>query len=391
MTSNSKTIPGAVLPDFTYIDTDSAADDLIVLINDSQWAGIDIEGSSLHSFSDNVSLVQLSLESGIYIVDPLSGIDMAAVLSAISGTELILHGGDYDLRMLLADYGFRPKKAVFDTMLGAELLGIESIGLAAVVELFFGEKMCKAGQKSNWTQRPLTPSQLKYASTDVVYLKELKDRMSGQLDELGRLSWWSESNARLVERSGQSKDAPTKEPWRIKGSRDLSPSELRYLRAIWQWRNDIAKNQNRPVFKICGNDVILKLSLWIDANPGKNPKKFNSLPKSCRGKSYELLCEYIKNARKLEKSEWPSHVIRRQSFWVEPDKELIDKIREYVRSIAEDLGIKPQLLLTRAKMEAVARSMPRSESQIAVIADLMAWQKNIIAPAILDILVEHSV
>jgi ribonuclease D len=333
----------------------------------------------------------LALEDGKYIIDPMSGIDVKSLLKEVSKTDIILHGGDYDLRMLLADFDFRPERRIYDTMLGAELLGIESIGLAAVVEHFFDEPMCKAGQKSNWTKRPLTKAQLLYAVMDVVYLKELRDKIAGELEKLGRLQWWIETNERLVERSGQSKEKGDKDPWRIKGSRELMSSQLRYLRSLWNWRNDIAEKLDRPVFKIVGNDVLIRLSMWLEDNPGKNPKKFNRLPKICRGSNFDMLCDYIKSARKLEKDKWPSHKIKRQKFWVEPDKQLIEIIRDFIKEKAETLNLKPQLLLTRAQIEAITRAEPKSVSQIAVVADLMDWQKRLFASELLGILAEYSV
>ena len=371
--------------DFVYVDTAELAEKLIESISLSSWAGIDIEGSSLHSFRDHVSLIQLAIDDGVYILDPLSNIPISTILSHLADKELIFHGGDYDLRMLLADYEFIPTGELFDTMLAAELLGIESVGLAAVIKDFFKVSICKAGQRSDWTKRPLTEKQLEYASTDVVYLRRIKDIMTARLEALGRLDWWRQSNRRLIENSKQSK-TPTKEAWRIRGSKDLDNSELRYLRAIWQWRDDLAKSLNKPAFKIMNNDCLLKFSNWLAANPGKNPKKYNSLPKNCRGESYEKLTEHLKIARKLPKEQWPQHIIRRQNFWVEPDGDLVDKIKDSVSRKAEELGIKPQLILTRAKIEAIARSMPTSTSQVATIADLMDWQKELIAQDVMEII-----
>lgn len=376
--------------DFVYVDNDLATEDLIARIAASSWAGVDIEGSSLHSFNDSVSLIQICIDGGIYIVDPFCGVNVKGVSDALSETEIIFHGGDYDLRMLLADFDFRPKRRVYDTMLGAELLGFEGIGLAAVINLFFGIEICKAGQKSNWTVRPLSASQLEYASIDVFYLKRIRDEIMSRLEKLGRADWWRQCCERLVERSGENKIDPEKEPWRVKGSRDLDPSQLRYLQALWDWRNEIAKGLNRPPFKITGNEVLLNMSIWLDANPGKNPKKFSDFPKMCRGISYDSMLEHITAAKKLEKSKWPSHIIRRQKYWVEPDKELLEQLRNCVNAKAAELELKPQLLITRAKLEAIARSMPKTTSQLAVMADLMDWQKELVAEDMLEVVAKFQ-
>ncbi len=376
--------------DYAYIDTAFSADELIEKIGRSGWAGIDIEGSSLHSFEDNVSLIQLAIEEGNFIIDPLSGIDVKAILEPLSKTELILHGGDYDLRMLLNDYDFYPRAKFYDTMLAAELLGMEGIGLAAVVEQFYGEKMSKGGQRSDWTRRPLSDAQLKYAVKDVVFLKPLTDDMAAKLAELGRLDWWEESNQRLAERIAQDTDKTDKDPWRIKGAGKLIPGELVFLRSLWSWRRRLAKRLNKPPFKIMGNDKLISLSMWLHQNPRKNPKKFNSLPKMCRGKNYDRLLQYIEQARGVPRSQLPPHKVKKYKNWVEVDKSLLEQIQQRVRDKADRLGIKPQLILTRAKMEAVIRAMPKTRSEIASIADLMSWQENLIAEDLLEILASYK-
>ncbi len=375
---------------FVYVDSDSAIDDLTARIGASSWAGVDIEGSSLHSFNDSVSLIQICIEDGIYIVDPFCGIDVKALVDALSETDIIFHGGDYDLRMLLADFGFRPQRRIFDTMIGAELLGFEGIGLAAVLKELFGIEISKTGQKSNWTVRPLSASQLEYASIDVLHLKRMRDEIMRRLELLGREDWWRQCCERLIDRSGENKNDPDKEPWRIKGSRELDPSQLRYLWALWNWRNDIARDLNRPVFKVTGNEVLLNMAIWLDANPGKNPKKFSAFPKMCRGRYYDSMLEHIKIAKKLEKSKWPSHIIKRLKFWVEPDRDLLEQIKDCVNAKAETLGLKPQLLVTRAKLEAIARSMPKTTSQLAAIADLMDWQKELVAEDMLGVIAKFQ-
>jgi ribonuclease D len=385
MECSEKTGIKAFQNSFLYVDEEKSAASVVDCIKQSDWAAIDIEGSSLHSFNDNIALIQLSIADGIYIIDPLSEIDTASILEEISNKEIIFHGGDYDLRMLLADYDFHPQNTVYDTMLGSELLGIESVGLAAVVLEFFGKTICKAGQRSDWTKRPLTDKQLEYASTDVAYLKQLKDLIAARLDLLGRFDWWRQCNERLVQNSENTKDNG-KEAWKIKGYTSLQSYELRYLKELWSWRQDLAKSVDKPVFKIMGNDSLLKFAGWLAANPGKNPKKFNSLPKICRGKSFEKLSEHIKTARKLDKNLWPVHTIKRQNFRVEPDKELVEDIKNCVNDKAQKLGIKPQLILTRAKMEAIAVRKPKSTTEIASAAELMEWQKEIIAPDIMSIL-----
>jgi len=118
---------------YVYVRERSAMEALVERIGAAERVALDTEADSLHNYFEKVCLIQLSLEDEHYIVDPLAGLDLGGFLAALAEKPLILHGGDYDLRMMRASLGFRTRREVFDTMIVAQLLGIEQIGLAALI------------------------------------------------------------------------------------------------------------------------------------------------------------------------------------------------------------------------------------------------------------------
>ena len=152
---------------------------LIQRIDTAERVALDTEADSLHNYFEKVCLVQLSFGGEHYLIDPLAGLDLNGLSEVLADKPLILHGGDYDLRMLRASIGFRPRREVFDTMIAAQLLGLEQIGLAALTERFFAITIGKAGQKSDWSRRPLSENQLRYAVNDTRFLERLADRCTG--------------------------------------------------------------------------------------------------------------------------------------------------------------------------------------------------------------------
>src|SRR5260370_4233366 len=122
-------------------------------------------------------------------IDPL--------LDALNAHELIMHGADYDLRLLEKHHQFVPS-AIFDTMLASRLLGEKQFGLSALVEKFLGVKLDKGSQKADWAQRPLTERMEKYARADTHHLKPLADKLRAELKIKKRLAWHQESFAQLI-------------------------------------------------------------------------------------------------------------------------------------------------------------------------------------------------
>ncbi len=180
------------------MDTAEALALLIEALKGTARVGMDTEADSLHHYFEKVCLIQLSFMGANYVIDPLAGFPLAEFFEVLSQKELILQGADYDLRMLKKTFGFRPKAPVFDTMLAAQVLGYEKIGLSALVERFCGVLLPKTGQKSDWSRRPLPEGWLNYASDDTKYLEALAGALSENLQKLNRAGWHRECCDRVV-------------------------------------------------------------------------------------------------------------------------------------------------------------------------------------------------
>src|SRR5689334_22021076 len=119
--------------DFYYvgqvIDTEQKLEIFLPVVRASTWVAVDTEADSLHAYPEKVCLIQISTTAGDELIDPLAPISLAPLLEALSGHELIMHGADYDLRLLLKHHQFVPS-SIFDTMLAARLLGLRQFSLS---------------------------------------------------------------------------------------------------------------------------------------------------------------------------------------------------------------------------------------------------------------------
>src|SRR5262245_32814024 len=87
---------------------------------------VDTEADSLHSYFDKVCLIQISVPGEDLVIDPLRKLDLARFGAILADERItkVLHGADYDLRILNRDFGFTIAN-VIDTMICAQLLGYE--------------------------------------------------------------------------------------------------------------------------------------------------------------------------------------------------------------------------------------------------------------------------
>lgn len=365
-----------------YVQETAPLEMLVRRISTVDRVALDTEADSLHNYFAKVCLIQLSFSDEHYLIDPLCGLDLSGFLGALAEKSLIVHGGDYDLRMLRGSLGFRVRRQVFDTMIAAQLLGFEQLGLAALIERYFEVTIGKAGQKSDWSRRPLSEDQLRYAIGDTRFLAELADRMRGELEARGRLDWHRESCRAMVQSTERDNARDPEDAWRIKGSGRLARRQLAYLRELWRWRDQHARAANLPAFRILGNPEILALVQWGEAHPGESLREGPKLPRNISGTQLTTLEETITRVRRMDEKEWPE--LRKRDSEVPHNDcvEVTTALRAECAQIAKRLEIAASTLAPKAALEAVARSRPHTIDEIMKSAGLLRWQAELVRPAV---------
>ena len=156
---------------YIHIESDSDANRLADDLRSGGSIALDCEAAGFHRYSDRLCLVQVSTAAATYVVDPLAfdPSDLLRETLEDPQREVIMHGADFDLRLLHRDLGIE-LHGLFDTQIAASLLGLESLGLASLLEDRFGVKLSKKYQRADWAERPLTAGMLDHPSADTVHL-----------------------------------------------------------------------------------------------------------------------------------------------------------------------------------------------------------------------------
>lgn len=367
-------------PGYTYVDTQPALDALVKRLKKAPRVALDTEGNSLYEYRQKVCLFQLHADGGDYIVDPLADVNLDDFIGVLAGKPLVFHAGDYDLRLLNKTYTFIPKKDMFDTMIAAQLLGCERVGLVNVAEEFLGVELTKSGQKSNWTRRPLSAAQLEYAANDTRHLLTLADTLHAELDERGRIEWHREACRRVVASALNGSAEPKRDTWRIRGAGLLKRPELAHLKALWHWRDKEAHRANVPAFKILGNQQLLEWAKWCAANPSASIKKGPGLPRSCSGKRYDAFEKTVRQTRALPREKYPP--LRERRVGGVNHNVKTDRLKQEVKKVADELNMPLATLAPQAALTAIVAHRPKTLEEIMEKANLMHWQAKIVQPVV---------
>ena len=226
---------------------------------------LDTEADSLHAYPEKLCLIQITGPTGDFLIDPLARLDLAALWPELKRGSLILHGADYDLRLMRKNHSFVPEK-IFDTMLASRLWATARFGLTHLVKKYLDVTLEKGSQKADWARRPLTPRMEAYARNDTHYLKPMADLLRSQLEAAGRLSWLEESCRKLIAECSKLTAPDPQNVWRIKGSHKLTRSALAVLREVWHWREKEALACNRPPYFVLSHEALVEVAAGAAGN-----------------------------------------------------------------------------------------------------------------------------
>ncbi|MEM8822816.1 MAG: ribonuclease D [Pseudomonadota bacterium] len=147
---------------------------------------IDCETMGLNPHRDRLCLVQLSSGDGrAHLVQIAKGQTSAPNLEALIGDQTILklfHFGRFDIAALFHTFGTLAQP-VWCSKIASRLVRTytDRHGLKALLSELLNEDISKLQQTSDWGAETLTPEQMAYAASDVLYLHRLKIELDARL------------------------------------------------------------------------------------------------------------------------------------------------------------------------------------------------------------------
>ena len=370
-----------------WVDTPVGVAEAAIAWRAAGSIAVDTEADSLHSYFHKLCLVQVTAGSTTWLVDPLALPPAAlAPLWEVLGDpalQVLMHGADYDLRVLDRDHG-AVVRGLRDTQVMAQLLGESRIGLAALLELELGVVLDKSQQRADWSQRPLPPALLRYASADTDHLARLAARLEQRLGELGRWGWALEDCARLegVRHVPQEPDPFDFE--RGKWARGLDREARDRLFTLHTWREEQARRLDVPPFKVLGPQSMVALARTPPADLAEMSRVEGLGPRFSRRWGVEVLrCLARPQAA-------PPRPARRPP--PRPDPRLQARAQRLLAArdlVAAGLGLQPGVLCPRAVVEAVAATTDLGPEALAA-AGLVGWRREVLRGAFTEAAVESS-
>ena len=158
---------------------------------DVEAVAIDTETLGLNPHRDRLCVVQISPGDGtadvIHIAPGQREAPNLVSLLRNSSITKLFHYGRFDLAVLYNAFGVMAEP-VFCTKIASRLTRTytDRHGLKDICAELIGVNLSKIQQSSDWGADQLTPEQIEYAASDVLYLHRLRDVLASRLARDGR-------------------------------------------------------------------------------------------------------------------------------------------------------------------------------------------------------------
>lgn len=369
---------------FLYIDSDAKLQSLCKQFQNSEWLAIDTEFLREKTYYPKFCLIQIANSKQVACVDPLALHDLEPLIQLIYNPAItkIFHAGRQDMEIFYNLRGTLPSP-IFDTQTAAPLLGFaEQIGYAGLVLELLGITLSKAHTRTDWSQRPLSREQLRYASDDVLYLGQIYLNMYEKLLSMSRLEWLVDDFAELM--NPEIYQNLPELAWRkIRGVQKISGQALTILKRLAQWREEIAQRENLPRNWVIKDDVIINLAR-------SQPESLDRL-KSLRGlqektirKYGETICRLISDAKKDQIPDLPLSSPTVPKKTAQQDV-LINFLTGIVHQRAKENSLNPGVLAPKKDLERLV--FGQNDTRL-----LQGWRKKIVGDELSAVLRgEHQV
>ncbi len=334
----------------------------------------DTEAASFHRYHDRVYLLQLSSRNQTWLVDPLlvPGLAGLGELLVDPDIEVVFHDADYDLRLLHHEFGFRAAR-LFDTRVAAQFLNEPGIGLAALLEKYFGIRLDKRFQRADWSARPLSAGMLAYAAEDTRSLPALRDLLREALGAKGRLGWVEEECSLLTRVRWPDPVSPEAAALATKGARALKPRTLAVFREVYVWRDRVAASLDRAPFRVLGNEVLFSIAERLP----RSHVELSAIPgfgrETLERRGGEIL-EAVRRGLALSDAALPRF---ERGPRHRPDPQFdarLERLKTLRASLAARLDLQPGVLAPNWMLEAVARAVPANPEELGRIEGVRRWQ-----------------
>jgi ribonuclease D len=343
--------------------------------------GLDTEFMPEGRYRPLLCLVQIVVETDVWVLDPLAGFEPGPLASVLADpdVEIVVHAGRQDVAILRREWS-TDVTTVFDTQVAAGFAGFSAqAGYNGLLHDALRIRLPKTASFTRWDARPLTDEQLRYARGDVEHLLPLADDIRRRLDPRGRLEWAREE-CRAVALASDERDPD--EVWRrLPRSTSLDPRERAVARELAGWRERTAAREDRPVGAVVRDPTIVELAKRQPGSRRELAQIRGINPDVVRRRGDDILAavQRGRGAQPIRLDEGERLATEAQ------DGPVIALAESLVRTRAQEAGLAYELIAARADLAPIVVAARRGDDEPGV-RTLRGWRRELVGAELLELL-----
>ncbi|MDO6587164.1 ribonuclease D [Salipiger sp. 1_MG-2023] len=324
------------------------------------YVTVDTEFLRERTYYSKLCLVQLAFpgvgDSNAVLLDPLvDGLSLDPLIALFRNTDVVkvFHAARQDLEIFYVDHGVIPEP-LFDTQVAAMVCGFgEQVGYETLVKRISKASLDKSSRFTDWSRRPLTDAQKKYALADVTHLRDIYEHLAAELERSGRARWVAEEIAVLTD--PETYITRPENAWERVKTRSTSPRFLAIVQALAAFRETYAQSKNIPRTRVFKDDALSELASTKPATLEDLGRSRLLLREARKGPIAEGILAAVKAAQELPKDELPKPDTSRDQLQVNPA--LADLLRVLLKARTESSGVAARLIAPAADLDALAAGL----------------------------------
>lgn len=297
------------------ISTQAQLNDFCAALAKGPYLTIDTEFLRDKTYFPKLCLLQMAgPDVDAKAVDPLTpGLDWEPVRALMADTNVlkVFHAARQDLEIFWHLYKVLPTP-IYDTQVAAMVCGFgDQVAYNALVRELVGHELEKNAQFTDWSRRPLSERQMRYALDDVIYLREVYEKLHARLVKQGREQWVFEEMSIL--NSPRTYQNPPEEAWKRVKVRSDKPEVLAILRALAAWREEQAVSRDVPRSRILKDETLADVAMYKPRDVD-SLLQVRSFPSDlAKGKVGKQVLDIINLTLDSPRENWP-RAARREQF-----------------------------------------------------------------------------
>ena len=335
---------------------------------------IDTEFLRERTYYSKLCLIQMAVpgegDEGAVLVDVLSGkMDLAPMFDLFRDESVVkvFHAARQDLEIFFFDGDGVFPKPFFDTQVAAMVCGFgEQVGYETLVRKIAKKTLDKSSRFTDWSQRPLSERQQKYALADVTHLREIYLFLAAELKKSKRMKWVEEELEMLTDPATYI--VTPDEAWKRIKTRTHSGKFLAVVRELARFREDFAQTRNVPRSRVIKDDALLELASSKPATIADLGKSRLLLREARKGEIAEGILKAIEIGAKCPPADYPKVDAPREK--ASGAEGLADLLRVLLKAKAEEAGVAQKLIATASDLDDIAAGVDDSHP-------LRGWRRDV--------------